>query len=74
MAGLDTLQRVKPVYRSFRGWLRDTRSAKSFSELPQEALEYLQFIQSHLKVRIVMLSDRREEYFWLHEPAWKVGS
>ncbi|MDW8295045.1 MAG: adenylosuccinate synthase, partial [Aquificaceae bacterium] len=32
-AGLDTLQRVKPVYRSFKGWLRDTRSAKSFSEL-----------------------------------------
>ncbi|MCS6998899.1 MAG: adenylosuccinate synthase [Aquificaceae bacterium] len=75
-AGLDTLQRVKPVYRSFKGWLRDTRSAKSFSELPQEALEYLQFIESYLKVRIVMLSTgpEREEYFWLHEPAWKVRS
>ncbi|MCX7989781.1 MAG: adenylosuccinate synthase [Aquificaceae bacterium] len=75
-AGLDTLQRVKPVYKSFKGWLRDTRSAKSFSELPQEALEYLQFIESYLKVRIVMLSTgpEREEYFWLHEPAWKVRS
>ncbi|MEN3027997.1 MAG: adenylosuccinate synthase [Aquificaceae bacterium] len=75
-AGLDTLQRIKPVYRNFRGWLKDTRSAKSLSELPPGALEYLQFIQSYLNVRIVMLSTgpEREEYFWLHEPAWKVRS
>ncbi|MCS7277884.1 MAG: adenylosuccinate synthase, partial [Aquificaceae bacterium] len=66
-AGLTTLSKVKPVYKSFRGWLKDTRGAKSPSELPENALSYVQFIQDYLGVPVVMLSTgpEREEYFWL---------
>jgi len=72
-ASLSLLQRVKPVYKTFKGWLKDTRGARSLSTMPSEALEYIDFIQEYLKVPVVMLSTgpEREEYFWLYEPAWK---
>ena len=72
-ASLSLLQRVKPVYKTFKGWLKDTRGARSLSTMPLEALEYIDFLQEYLKVPVVMLSTgpEREEYFWLHEPAWK---
>ncbi|MCX8164200.1 MAG: adenylosuccinate synthase [Aquificaceae bacterium] len=74
-AGLSKLSKVAPIYKSFKGWLRNTRGARSFSELPKEALQYLQFIQDYLGVSLVMLSTgpEREEYFWLQEPAWREG-
>ncbi|MCS7261918.1 MAG: adenylosuccinate synthase [Aquificaceae bacterium] len=66
-ASLDTLLEVKPVYKTFKGWRKDTRGARSLSELPQGALDYLEFIQEYLGVPIVMLSTgpEREEYLWL---------
>ncbi len=72
-ASLSLLQKVKPVYKTFRGWLKDTRGAKSLSTMPSEALEYIDFIQEYLKVPVVMLSTgpEREEYFWLHEQVGK---
>ncbi len=72
-ASLSLLQRVKPVYKTFRGWLKDTRGAKSISTMPAQALEYIDFIQEYLKVPVVMLSTgpEREEYFWLHEQVGK---
>ncbi len=72
-ASLSLLEKLKPVYKSFKGWLRNTKGAKSLSQLPKEALNYLEFIQSYLGVPIVMLSTgpQREEFFWLEEPALK---
>jgi len=74
-ASLSALSRVKPVYRTFKGWLRDTKGAKDLQSLPEQALSYLDFIQSYLGVPIVMLSTgpEREEYLWLEVPAWKEG-
>ncbi len=72
-ASLSLLQKVKPVYKTFRGWQRDTRGAKSLSMMPSEALEYIDFIQEYLHVPVVMLSTgpKREEYFWIREPVGK---
>ncbi len=69
-ASLSLLQRVRPVYKTFKGWLKDTRGAKSLSMMPSQALEYIDFIQEYLGVPVVMLSTgpEREEYFWLGEP------
>ncbi len=72
-ASLSQLEGIRPIYKSFKGWQRDTKGAKSLSQLPKEALDYLDFIQSYLGVPIVMLSTgpEREEYFWLQEPAYQ---
>ncbi len=66
-ASLSLLQSVKPVYKTFKGWLKDTRGAKNLSMMPSEALEYVDFIQGYLRVPVVMLSTGpdREEYFWV---------
>ncbi|MFN4318960.1 MAG: adenylosuccinate synthetase, partial [Aquificaceae bacterium] len=72
-ASLSLLEGLKPVYKSFKGWLKNTKGAKSLSQLPREALDYLDFIQSYLGVPIVMLSTgpQRDEFFWLEELALK---
>ncbi|MCX8076892.1 MAG: adenylosuccinate synthase [Aquificaceae bacterium] len=66
-ANLELVGGIKPVYKSFSGWLKDTRGAKSISQLPPQAIEYLEFIQEYIGIPIVMLSTgpERDEYFWM---------
>ncbi|RMH80879.1 MAG: adenylosuccinate synthase [Acidobacteria bacterium] len=66
-ASLGELYEAKPVYKTFKGWLKDTRGAKSLEELPPKAIEYIEFIQSYLGIPVVMLSTgpERDEYLWL---------
>jgi adenylosuccinate synthase len=74
-ASLSWLEKAKPVYKTFKGWTKSTKGARSIEELPQEAIEYLEFIQEYLKVPIVMLSTgpEREEYFWFERVYAKAG-
>ena len=53
----------KPEYRTFKGWKRSTVGITSFDELPQEAKEYIRFIQdeSEAAVSIISTGPRREE-------------
>ncbi|MEZ0361595.1 MAG: adenylosuccinate synthase [Hydrogenobacter sp.] len=66
-ASLSMLEKVKPVYKVFKGWLKDTKGAKSLSDLPERAKDYINFIESYTQVPVVMLSTgpEREEYLWL---------
>lgn len=72
-ASLSLLERAKPIYKSFKGWQKSTKGAKSLGELPEEALGYLEFIQNYLQVPIVMLSTgpARDEFFWFEKLAYQ---
>jgi adenylosuccinate synthase len=52
----DTFANVVPVYKEFKGWSEDMTGAKSMEELPKEFIEYLQFIESEVKVPIKIIS------------------
>lgn len=45
--GTGALDHVLPVYKSFKGWKRSCRNAKTFSELPKEAKQYIAFIEEY---------------------------
>ena len=65
--GYLELEKVKPIYKTFKGWEEDIRNAKKLSDLPKACREYLKFIEKFLEVKIAIFSTgpAREEYIKL---------
>lgn len=61
-ANLNEIEQCKPVYKEFSGFSISGKE-KTFKELPKEAQEYVQFIESELKIPIktVSIGAGREE-------------
>ena len=51
------MDKAKPVYKEFDGWLSDTTGITDKNDLPKEAKEYLDFLQDYLKTPISILSN-----------------
>jgi adenylosuccinate synthase len=47
---------LTPVYREFKGWKKPVNGAKTFSDLPQQARGYVEFIERFLKVKVTFVS------------------
>jgi adenylosuccinate synthase len=50
------LERVKPVFEEHKGWLKETSSARKFSDLPQGAQRYVERIEELLGCPIEYVS------------------
>ncbi len=50
------LDRIKPVYKTFKGWKKKTRGIRKISDLPPEALNYIKFIQDYLETKVWFIS------------------
>ena len=48
--------KAKPVYKEFKGWKQDISKMSKKEELPQECLDYIQFIENFIGVRVSMVS------------------
>lgn len=57
---LKDVEKVKPVFKSFRGWTGDIFQAKKLTDLPKECREYLNFIEKDLNVPIKLVSVAAE--------------
>lgn len=51
------LKRCKPVYKVMPGWKCDIRGIKEFEDLPQEAQDYVNFIEQQIGYPITMVSN-----------------
>ena len=51
---------VKPVYESLEGWSETTAGARSWSELPAQAVKYVRYIEELIGAPIAMLSTSPE--------------
>lgn len=65
--GYNELAKVKPVYKTFKGWDEDLKKAKKSSDFPKTCQEYIKFIEIFLgvPVKIVSTGPAREEYIKL---------
>ena len=54
--GYRELAKVKPVYKSFPGWIEDISYFRNFKNLPAECKTYLKFIEKFLDVKIKFVS------------------
>lgn len=51
-----TLSQVEPVYKTFKGWEKSIQGLRKFEHLPDNAKEYLNFIQEYVNVKIKIIS------------------
>ena len=60
------LDRAKPVFEVMKGWHSDIRGITDFDKLPQEAKDYILFIEKEIGVHISIVSTgpKREEIIY----------
>ena len=53
----------KPVYKAFDGWLSSTEGITKYSELPEKAKEYIEFIEefSECSASIISTGPSRDQ-------------
>ena len=57
------LKKAKPVFTTLPGWKCDIRGCKDYNALPQQAKDYVDFLEAHIGAPITMVSSgpKREE-------------
>jgi len=55
-AKIEDVEKCKPIYKQFKGWEKINKKSSSFSDLPKEAQDYLNFIEKEVKVPISIVS------------------
>ncbi|WP_439271434.1 adenylosuccinate synthase [Pseudochrobactrum sp. HB0163] len=69
-ASMDAQARVKPIYETLEGWKQTTAGARSWSELPAQAVKYVRHIEELIGAPVAMLSTspEREDTILVTDP------
>ncbi len=69
-AGLDAQARLKPIYETFEGWKGSTVGARSWAQLPAEAVKYVRRIEELIEtpVALVSTSPERDDVILMRDP------
>ncbi|WP_208541616.1 MULTISPECIES: adenylosuccinate synthase [Bartonella] len=59
-SSMEAQAHVKPIYETLKGWKETTACAKSWAELPVQAIEYIRYIEKLIGVPIALLSTGSE--------------
>jgi adenylosuccinate synthase len=66
----DVQARVKPIYETIEGWSGSTAGARSWAELPAQAIKYVRRIEELIDcpVALVSTSPEREDTILVTDP------
>ena len=69
-AGYHAQGRVEPIYETFEGWSQSTRGARSWAELPAQAVKYVRHIEELIECPVTLLSTspEREDTILMRDP------
>ena len=69
-AALRAQGRAKPVYETFEGWMGSTRGARSWAELPAQAIKYVKRIEELVETPVTLLSTspERDDTIMVRDP------
>ena len=69
-AGQGAQERVKPIYETMPGWKESTRGARSWNDLPAQAVKYIRHIEELIEcpVTLVSTSPEREDTILVKDP------
>ncbi len=69
-AGHNAQARLKPIYRTFEGWSQSTRGARSWTELPAQAVKYVRTIEELIECPVTLLSTspERDDTILMRDP------
>jgi len=59
-AGTNAQARVKPIYESFEGWSQSTKGARTWGQLPAQAVKYVRHIEELIECPVTLLSTSPE--------------
>ena len=62
--------RIKPVYETIEGWQGTTRGARSWADLPAQAIKYVRRIEELVGAPVALLSTspQRDDTILVHDP------
>jgi adenylosuccinate synthase len=69
-AGADAQARVEPVYESMEGWSGSTAGARSWMDLPAQAVKYVRRIEELIEAPVAILSTspERDDVILMQDP------
>jgi adenylosuccinate synthase len=69
-AGHNAQARLQPIYQSFEGWTQSTRGARSWTELPAQAVKYVRTIEELIECPVTLLSTspERDDTILMRDP------
>jgi adenylosuccinate synthase len=69
-AGVTAQAEIEPVYESFAGWSESTRGARSWADLPANAIKYIRRVEELIGAPVTMLSTspEREDTVLVRDP------
>lgn len=69
-AGMADQAGVKPIYETLKGWEQSTQGARSWAELPAEAIKYIRRIEELIEAPVALLSTspEREDTIMVRDP------
>ena len=59
-AGSNAQSRIEPVWETFEGWSQSTRGARSWNDLPAQAVKYVRQIEELIECPVTLLSTSPE--------------
>ena len=69
-AGTNAQERLKPIYETHEGWSDTTRGARTWAELPAQAVKYVRHIEELIECPVTLLSTspEREDTILVRDP------
>ena len=69
-ASAEDQAKIKPIYKSFKGWKRSTKGIKNIDELPEEAKNYIYEVEDFIgaKISSISTSPEREDTILIENP------
>ena len=55
-AGVEDLEKAKPVLEKFKGWKTELKNCRSYDALPENARTYIKFIEDYCETPVTIIS------------------
>ena len=61
---------IKPIYRSFQGWKTTTRGIRNINDLPENAKNYIYYLEDFIgaKISSISTSPERNDTILIEDP------
>ena len=69
-AAVDDQLKVKPIYKSFKGWKSSTKGIKNFEKLPENAKIYIKELEKFIETKVssISTSPERDDTILIEDP------
>ncbi len=69
-AAEEAQKRVEPIYESFEGWKDTTAGARSWAQLPAQAIKYVKYLEELIECPVALLSTspERDDTILMRDP------